>query len=78
MGADLEPHFGRISAHQPVGHIRRQGLGEPAGAVVLAIGDEPAPARVCADAMPLARRESLFAEDLDRDDPWQFKNIRVV
>jgi homospermidine synthase len=27
---------------------------------------------------PLAGRESLFAEDLDRDDPWQFKNIRVV
>jgi homospermidine synthase len=27
---------------------------------------------------PLSGRESLFAEDLDRDDPWQFKNIRVV
>jgi homospermidine synthase len=27
---------------------------------------------------PLAGRESLFAEDLDHDDPWQFKNIRVV
>ena len=23
-------------------------------------------------------RERLFPEDLDRDDPWQFKNIRVV
>ena len=27
---------------------------------------------------PLAGRELLFPEDLDRDDPWQFKNIRVV
>ena len=27
---------------------------------------------------PLADREKLFPEDLDRDDPWQFKNIRVV
>jgi len=27
---------------------------------------------------PLAERERLFPEDLDRDDPWQFKNIRVV
>jgi homospermidine synthase len=26
---------------------------------------------------PLADRESLFDEDLDRDDPWQFKNFRV-
>ena len=30
------------------------------------------------DWTPLAGRETLFAEDLDRDDPWQFKNIRVV
>jgi homospermidine synthase len=27
---------------------------------------------------PLDGRECLFPEDLDRDDPWQFKNIRVV
>ncbi len=27
---------------------------------------------------PLDGRETLFPEDLDRDDPWQFKNIRVV
>jgi homospermidine synthase len=27
---------------------------------------------------PLVDRERLFPEDLDRDDPWQFKNIRVV
>jgi homospermidine synthase len=26
---------------------------------------------------PLDNRERLFPEDLDRDDPWQFKNIRV-
>ncbi len=30
------------------------------------------------DWTPLAGRESLFAEDLDRDDPWQFKNVRVL
>ncbi len=33
---------------------------------------------VYGDWTPLADRESLFPEDLDRDDPWQFKNIRVV
>jgi homospermidine synthase len=27
---------------------------------------------------PLDDREHLFPEDLDRDDPWQFKNVRVV
>ena len=27
---------------------------------------------------PLDGRERLFAEDLDCEDPWQFKNIRVV
>jgi homospermidine synthase len=27
---------------------------------------------------PLIDRERLFPEDLDRDDPWQFKNIRVT
>ncbi len=27
---------------------------------------------------PLTQREELFAEDIDRDDPWQFKNFRVV
>ena len=30
------------------------------------------------DWTPLDGRETLFPEDLDRDDPWQFKNIRVV
>jgi homospermidine synthase len=30
------------------------------------------------DWTPLAGRESLFPEDLDRADPWQFKNVRVL
>jgi homospermidine synthase len=30
------------------------------------------------DWTPLDGRENLFPEVLDRDDPWQFKNIRVV
>lgn len=30
------------------------------------------------DWTPLLDRETLFAEDIDRDDPWQFKNIRVL
>ena len=30
------------------------------------------------DWTPLVDRERLFPEDLDREDPWQFKNIRVV
>ena len=33
---------------------------------------------VWGDWTPLQDREILFPEDLDRDDPWQFKNIRVV
>ncbi len=33
---------------------------------------------VWGDWTPLQDRESLFPEDLDRDDPWQFKNIRVL
>jgi len=30
------------------------------------------------DWTPLQDRETLFPEDIDRDDPWQFKNFRVV
>ncbi len=30
------------------------------------------------DWNPLTGRESLFTEDLDREDAWQFKNVRVV
>lgn len=33
---------------------------------------------VYTDWTPLAGRGALFEEDLDRDDPWQFKNFRVV
>ena len=33
---------------------------------------------VWGDWTPLADREVLFPEDLDRTDPWQFKNIRVI
>ncbi|MGC2414364.1 MAG: saccharopine dehydrogenase C-terminal domain-containing protein [Stellaceae bacterium] len=33
---------------------------------------------VWGDWTPLQDRESLFPEDLDRGDPWQFKNIRVL
>jgi homospermidine synthase len=33
---------------------------------------------VYGDWAPLDGRETLFPEDLDRNDPWQFKNIRVV
>jgi homospermidine synthase len=30
------------------------------------------------DWTPLYQRGELFEEDLDRSDPWQFKNVRVV
>ncbi|MBI3516979.1 MAG: homospermidine synthase [Proteobacteria bacterium] len=33
---------------------------------------------VYSDWTPLADRTRLFPEDLDRADPWQFKNFRVV
>jgi homospermidine synthase len=33
---------------------------------------------VWGDWTPLQDREMLFPEDLDRGDPWQFKNIRVT
>jgi homospermidine synthase len=33
---------------------------------------------VWGDWTPLQNRERLFPEDLDHDDPWQFKNIRVT
>lgn len=32
---------------------------------------------VYSDWTPLVNRSALFAEDLDREDPWQFKNFRV-
>jgi homospermidine synthase len=30
------------------------------------------------DWTPLHERERLFAEDIDKTDPWQFKNVRVI
>ena len=33
---------------------------------------------VWGDWSPLQNREQLFTEDIDKNDPWQFKNIRVV
>ncbi|MDR3536258.1 MAG: saccharopine dehydrogenase C-terminal domain-containing protein [Acetobacteraceae bacterium] len=33
---------------------------------------------VYSDWTPLLDREKLFAEDIDRADPWQFRNVRVV
>ena len=30
------------------------------------------------DWTPLAARNGLFEEDIDRSDPWQFKNFRVT
>jgi homospermidine synthase len=27
---------------------------------------------------PLHERERLFPEDVDKTDPWQFKNVRVL
>ena len=33
---------------------------------------------VYGDWTPLRDRDRLFSEELDRDDPWQFRNIRVT
>jgi homospermidine synthase len=33
---------------------------------------------VYTDWTPLAGREWLYSEDVDRDDPWQFANVRVT
>ena len=30
------------------------------------------------DWTPLEHRAELFEEDLDREDPWQFKNFLVI
>jgi homospermidine synthase len=30
------------------------------------------------DWTPLHERERLFTEDIDKSDPWQFKNVRVI
>ena len=44
--------------------LRRASLGDVVG--------------VYSDWTPLANRGWLFAEDVDRDDPWQFGNFRVT
>jgi homospermidine synthase len=62
------PRMGPIEAdaldHVRMMEICRPYLGEMAGAY--------------SDWTPLTDRESLFPEPLDRSDPWQFKNFRVV
>ncbi len=62
------PRAGIVEAdqmdHARVLDIARPYLGEMAG--------------VYSDWTPLAGREALFPESLDRADPWQFKNFRVV
>ncbi len=35
-------------------------------------------AGVYSDWTPLQDREALFPEEVDRTDPWQFSNFRVV
>ena len=35
-------------------------------------------AGVYSDWTPLQHRGQLFPEDVDADDPWQFRNFRVV
>lgn len=32
----------------------------------------------CGEWTPLRGRSPLFSEDIDADDPWQFKNFRVI
>lgn len=49
--------------HEDIMRVARPYLGDVVG--------------VYGDWSPLDGRGQLFAEDLDRDDPWQFKNLRV-
>lgn len=62
------PHAGVVEPddidHEMVLAIAKPYLGELVG--------------VYGDWTPLRDREWLFGEDVDRDDPWQFKNIRVT
>jgi homospermidine synthase len=50
--------------HEAIMQIARPYLGDMAG--------------VYGDWTPLQGRERLFSEDIDREDPWQFKNFRVT
>ncbi len=62
------PRRGPVEAdyldHARIMEISRPYLGQMVGAY--------------ADWTPLQDRAKLFAEDIDTDDPWQFKNFRVV
>ncbi|HJV50871.1 MAG TPA: saccharopine dehydrogenase NADP-binding domain-containing protein [Noviherbaspirillum sp.] len=62
------PHAGIVEPddldHEAIMQIARPYLGEVVGAY--------------GDWTPLQDRERLFGENLDRDDPWQFKNVRVM
>ncbi len=62
------PNRGLVEAdeldHARIMEVSLPYLGEMAGAY--------------SDWTPLQDRETLFPEDIDRDDPWQFKNFRVV
>jgi homospermidine synthase len=62
------PRAGIVEAdhldHERVLDVARPYLGELVG--------------IYGDWTPLADRETLFPEDVDRSDPWQFKNFRVV
>ena len=62
------PRAGVLEADE-IDHVRimeicRPYLGEVVGAY--------------SDWTPMADRGRLFAEDVDTDDPWQFRNVRVV
>ncbi|MEV9509282.1 hypothetical protein AB0355_28325, partial [Klebsiella variicola] len=62
------PRAGLVEAdhldHARIMEISRPYLGKMVGAYT--------------DWTPLQDRGKLFAEDIDTDDPWQFKNFRVV
>lgn len=62
------PNRGLVEAdeldHVRIMEVSRPYLGEMAGEY--------------SDWTPLQDREKLFPEDVDHDDPWQFKNFRVV
>ncbi|MBA4142463.1 MAG: homospermidine synthase [Nitrosospira sp.] len=66
--AILNPNAGLVEPdeidHQLILEVSRPYLGEVVG--------------VYSDWTPLRDREWPFPEDLDRDDPWQFKNILVT
>ena len=62
------PRAGIVEADQ-LDHARVLAVAEPY------LGDM---AGAYSDWTPLRGRGHLFPEDIDRDDPWQFQNVRVV